>query len=64
MIFVDNKTPTSSLLDVKQGDNIDNGQISGSVKDISIQETDEYLMFLFLLENNQEIVIKKIRQVC
>lgn len=58
-------TPTSTLLSLKIGDSaeFDNG-ISGILEDILIQETDQYLAFIFTLTTGEEIQIKKMRQVC
>ena len=64
MITVNDNLPTSTLLELKVGDEItdENGQ-SGKIKTIEISETDEFLMFLFHLES-KHIVIKKLKQVC
>ncbi|QPH40410.1 hypothetical protein [Pedobacter endophyticus] len=64
MVIVNEDTPTTSLLDLQAGHQISNGLINGTISQIDIQETDSYLMFLFLLDNEQEITVKKIRQVC
>ncbi|NII82604.1 MULTISPECIES: hypothetical protein [unclassified Pedobacter] len=64
MITINDKLPTSTLLDLKVGDEITNGNDqSGKIKNIEISETDEFLLFLFQLENNK-IIIKKLKQVC
>ncbi|WP_025143564.1 hypothetical protein [Pedobacter jeongneungensis] len=63
MITLNDQLPTSTLLELKVGDDISNGNQSGKIKNIEISETDEFLMFLFQLENNH-IIIKKLKQVC
>ncbi|KLT63792.1 hypothetical protein [Pedobacter sp. BMA] len=63
MLLNDN-IPTSLLLDVKPGDEITSAEISGVVHKIEIQETDDFLLFIFILEDKQELAIKKLRQVC
>ncbi|QNR86346.1 hypothetical protein H9N25_08080 [Pedobacter riviphilus] len=64
MITINDKLPTSTLLDLKVGDEITNGNDqSGKIKNIEISETDEFLLFLFQLENNK-IIIRKLKQVC
>ncbi|QNN44599.1 hypothetical protein [Pedobacter roseus] len=63
MIAVHDQLPTSTLLELKVGDDISNGNQSGKIKNIEISETDEFLMFLFQLENSH-IIIKKLKQVC
>jgi len=63
MIAVHDQLPTSTLLELKVGDDISNGNQSGKIKNIAISETDEFLMFLFQLENSH-IIIKKLKQVC
>ena len=63
MLLNDN-VPTSVLLDVKPGDEIATTEISGRVQEIEIQETDDYLLFIFTLQSTKEVMIKKLRQVC
>lgn len=63
MIAVHDQLPTSMLLELKVGDDISNENQSGKIKNIEISETDEFLMFLFQLENSH-IIIKKLKQVC
>jgi len=64
MITVNDNLPTSTLLELKVGDEItDDKDKSGAIKSIEISETDEFLMFLFHLES-KHIVIKKLKQVC
>jgi hypothetical protein len=64
MITVNDSLPTSTLLEIKVGEVITDGNSqSGSVKSIEISETDEFLMFLFQLEDNH-IIVKKLKQVC
>lgn len=63
MIAVHDQLPTSTLLELKVGDDISNENQSGKIKNIEISETDEFLMFLFQLENSH-IIIKKLKQVC
>jgi len=64
MIVVDENMPTTTLLDLQVGQIISDGLINGTIAQIHIQETDSYLMFVFLLSNKQEITVRKIRQVC
>jgi len=65
MISINKNLPTSDLLDVKVGDEVDNGAgKEGQVSVIHVTETDEYLQFLFGLENGQEIEIRKLKQIC
>jgi len=63
-MIVNNTLPTSTLLDVKIGDYLESENLSGEVSEIDIQETDEYLMFLFLLDNSKEIIVRKLKQIC
>ncbi|MDQ0639398.1 hypothetical protein QF042_002963 [Pedobacter sp. W3I1] len=64
MTAISDNLPTSTLLELKVGDEITNGNDqSGTIKSIEISETDEYLMFLFQLENSP-IIIKKLKQIC
>ncbi|MGQ7856331.1 hypothetical protein ACUN24_19015 [Pedobacter sp. WC2501] len=64
MIAVNDSLPTSTLLEIKVGEVITDGKgQSGAVKSIEISETDEFLMFLFQLEDNH-IIVKKLKQVC
>jgi len=64
MIIVNDKLPTSTLLELKTGDLIatENNQ-SGAIEHIEISETDEFLMFCFLLTEG-EINVRKLKQVC
>ncbi|TCD10393.1 hypothetical protein EZ449_08555 [Pedobacter frigidisoli] len=64
MITVSDNSPTSNLLEIKVGDEIQSDSRSGIVQEIEIQERDDYMMFLFALENKQQIIVRKIRQVC
>jgi len=41
-IFVDDKVPTSTLLELKAGDAINNNHLAGVIKQINITETDEF----------------------
>lgn len=64
MITVNDQLPTSSLLDLKIGNHITDGnKLSGKISGIEISETDEFLMFLFHLENSH-IIVRKLKQVC
>jgi len=64
MKIISNDLPTSTLLELKVGDEITDGNTqSGTIKNIEISETDEFLMFLFQLEGSH-IIIKKLKQVC
>ncbi|WP_421939891.1 hypothetical protein [Pedobacter sp.] len=63
--MINQDTPTSTLLSFKIGDAADFEKgISGIIEDILIQETDQYLAFIFTLTTGEEIQIKKMRQVC
>jgi len=62
--FVHDKLPTSTLLELKVGDLISNNQdLSGNIEKIEISETDEFLMFRFVLAGG-EIAVRKLKQVC
>jgi hypothetical protein len=64
MTIINDHLPTSTLLEIKVGEVITDGKgQSGAVKNIEISETDEFLMFLFQLEDSY-IIIKKLKQVC
>ena len=64
MTIINDHLPTSTLLEIKVGEVITDGKgQSGTVKSIEISETDEFLMFLFQLEDSY-IIIKKLKQVC
>lgn len=64
MITVNDSLPTSTLLELKVGDMISNSDDpSGTIKNIEISETDEFLLFIFQLEG-RHIIIKKLKQVC
>ncbi|MBO9674862.1 MAG: hypothetical protein J7577_15550 [Sphingobacteriaceae bacterium] len=63
-VFVHDKLPTSTLLELKLGDLIHNDQdLSGTIEKIEISETDEFLMFRFILPGG-EIEVRKLKQVC
>jgi len=64
MTIINDNLPTSALLDLKAGDEITNGNDRfGTIKNIEISETDEFLMFLFQLESSH-IIVKKLKQIC
>lgn len=64
MKIISNDLPTSTLLELKVGDEITDGNTqSGTIKNIEISETDEFLMFIFQLEGSH-IIFKKLKQVC
>lgn len=64
MITVSDSLPTSTLLELKVGEEITDGNnLSGPIKSIEISETDEFLMFLFQVESSY-IMVKKLKQVC
>ncbi|MET0574171.1 MAG: hypothetical protein ABWZ79_22330 [Pedobacter agri] len=63
-MMVSDKMPTSVLLEIKTGDQISKDSIQGTVTRIEIQETDEFLQFIFSLEGTQQIVVRKLKQVC
>ncbi len=64
MITINDNLPTSTLLELKVGDEITDGNTqSGTIKNIEISETDEFLMFIFRLDK-QHIIVKKLKQVC
>jgi hypothetical protein len=64
MTIINDNLPTSTLLEIKVGEVITDGRgQSGTVKSIEISETDEFLMFLFQLEDSH-IIVKKLKQVC
>ena len=65
MILVNDNLPTSMLLDIKVSDTILNDKgLSGVVVNIAIQETDDFLMLIFGLQEGGQITTKKLRQVC
>lgn len=64
MIKIDDTTPTSTLLEIKKGDVIGNDKLNAKITNIEIKENDEFLTFYFSLENQQEITVKKRKQVC
>ncbi|MCZ4243570.1 hypothetical protein [Pedobacter punctiformis] len=64
-MIVSANLPTSALLEVKVKDKIsDEKGTSGVVKAIQIQETDEYLLFLFALADDKIISVRKIKNIC
>jgi len=63
-MMVSDNMPTSALLEIKTGDQISKDSIHGTVTRIEIQETDEFLQFIFSLEGAQQIVVRKLKQVC
>ncbi|GAA3952762.1 hypothetical protein GCM10022246_03770 [Pedobacter ginsengiterrae] len=64
IISIDKNTPTSNLLNVKVGSIITDNILSGTVKDIQITDTDEFWLFIFYLEEGNQIEIKKIKNIC
>lgn len=65
MIAINDNIPTSTLLDIKIGDEIiESSGLSGVVANIAIKETDDYLQLIFGLQEGGEIIAKKLRQVC
>ncbi|MDN3588601.1 hypothetical protein QWY86_18105 [Pedobacter aquatilis] len=64
MIKIDEDTPTSELLSLKENTLIENAGISGTIKSIDVMVTDLYWQFTFLLNNGAEIEIRKIKNVC
>lgn len=62
--MVDDQIPTSALLEIKIGDAIGQDAVHGRVAKIEIQETDEFLQFLFDIESGEQIVVRKLKQVC
>lgn len=65
MILINDNMPTSTLLEIKVGDTIvDDKGLSGIVVNIAIQETDDFLMLIFGLQEGGQIITKKLRQVC
>jgi len=64
MITVSDKLPTSTLLELKVGDEISaEHKQNGKIQNIEITETDEYLMFRFICAED-EINVRKLKQVC
>lgn len=63
-ISIDKNTPTSNLLEIKVGSVISNGTLNGQVKDIKISDTDQFWLFIFYLEQGNQIEITKIKNVC
>jgi len=65
MIKIDEHTPTSDLLSLKEGALIENDKgISGIIQNINISVTDAYWLFEFVLDDGKEIEIKKIKNLC
>jgi len=63
-MLLNNKLPTSTLLELKVGDEISNDHgLNGIIEKIEISETDEFLSFRFILANG-EIEVRKLKQVC
>ena len=63
-ISIDKNTPTSNLLDIKIGSIITNNTLTGRVKDIQVSDTDEFWLFIFYLEEGNQIEIRKIKNIC
>jgi hypothetical protein len=64
MIIISDNLPTSTLLELKVGEEVTNGNDQfGTIKNIEISETDEFLMFIFQLEDSH-IIVKKLKQIC
>ena len=63
MTILSDSLPTSTLLELKAGDAITNGNQSGIIQNVEISETDEFLMFRFVLAHG-EIEVRKLKQVC
>ncbi|WP_316829945.1 hypothetical protein [Pedobacter aquatilis] len=65
MIKVDKNTATSTLLEVKIGSVITDGhEITGTVTEINITDTDEFWLFIFYLDEKKQIEIRKIKNIC
>ena len=65
MITIDKNTPTSDLLEIEVGFNITDGnKLKGYVTEIKISDTDEFWLFLFSLDNGNQIEIMKIKNIC
>ncbi|MCX2574527.1 hypothetical protein [Pedobacter sandarakinus] len=65
MIILNNDVPTSTALSVKIGDKVSDGKnLTGIVSNIQIEETDASLLLIFKLNSGEEIIVKKMRQVC
>ena len=62
--MVNEDLPTSKLLELKLGQYIENAIVSGEITHIEIQETDEFLQFLFRLDSQKQIEVRKLKQVC
>ncbi|MEH3112518.1 hypothetical protein [Pedobacter terrae] len=63
-MLLSDKLPTSTLLELKVGDEIINGHgLSGIIEKIEISETDEFLSFRFVLAHG-EIEVRKLKQIC
>lgn len=63
-ISIDKNTPTSNLLDIKIGSIITNNTLTAKVKDIQVTDTDEFWLFIFYLEEGNQIEIRKIKNIC
>jgi len=65
MILLNNDVPTSTLLEIKKGQMIElSNNIFGKVDQIDIQETDQFLLFIFTLSSGQVAEIRKMKQIC
>lgn len=62
---VDENTPTSDLLEIKQNTLIaDNTGTSGLVEKVEVANTDEFWLFTFYLADGKQIEIRKIKNIC
>jgi len=65
IVKIDRNTPTSDLLEIKVGSNVTDGnELEGFVKEIKINDTDEFWLFIFFLDNGNQIEITKIKNIC
>ncbi|GGI24581.1 hypothetical protein [Pedobacter mendelii] len=65
LTILDKNTPTSNLLEINVNDHISDGKgIDGTVNKIVITDNDEFWLFIFMLNNNKQIEIRKIKNIC
>jgi len=65
MLLIDNNTPTSTLLEIKKNDLIEDEKgVYGTVEKVEINNDDAFWLFIFRLTDGSQIEIKKIKNIC
>lgn len=65
MLLIDNNTPTSTLLEIKKNDRIEDEKgVYGTVEKVEINNDDAFWLFIFQLTDGSQIEIKKIKNIC